>query len=585
MMGTSPGKDNHAEPRTRPMFDPPTYRSLRRTVSIGARGGLISLLFLLHGCAVPVPPTGGPPDQDPPTLVSTNPADGTVNFSADRISFQFDERLDERSIAQALSITPEFDSPPLVSLHGDRVDVVFPGPLRPNTTYIISLDTRLRDAHNVALTQPLSVAFGTGPSINEGKIRGMVVENTRGRPARSADIFAYSIPDSSDVDPFATPPDYRTQSDDQGRFILGNLSEQSYYVIALRDRNTNRRLDPTESAAVPPVALIRADSAGYEAPAPWVLALVDSDSPEVRRIRSLSNSEIELRFSEPVILGDTVSTGWVLRDSLAATIRRVNSIYAGADQRDLVIRTDSLPDRVHSLTGFASVTDSSGNRMVMDTLHFTPSGRSFTPTPAFTEFLPADLIPEQNTLFTLWPGIDPGFQMTEPMGETWRTRITVTDTSGVALPFSLSTENGIRFYLQDVNHADPFVLSILESDTTHTRTFIRADDNLLGELSGIVLSPVDGAHILVELIRDEVRAGRTNTTIAESTGAFRFKNLPGGARYRLRYFLDMDENEKWFPGEITPYQPAEPIGWIDVEEPIRARWETVVPDTLSFGGH
>ena len=122
------------------------------------------LLLLLSGCAVPIPPRGGPVDEDPPTLVRSEPDDGEVNVSADRITFRFDEDLDERSVVQAVSITPEFEVAPTINAVGDRIEIVFPEALRPNTTYIISLDNRLRDAHGVALKQPVTVAFGTGPS-------------------------------------------------------------------------------------------------------------------------------------------------------------------------------------------------------------------------------------------------------------------------------------------------------------------------------------------------------------------------------------------------------------------------------------
>ncbi len=543
------------------------------------------LLLLLSGCAVPIPPRGGPVDEDPPTLVRSEPGDGEVNVSTDRITFRFDEDLDERSVAQAVSITPEFEVAPTINAGGDRIEIVFPEALRPNTTYIVSLDNRLRDAHGVALKQPVTVAFGTGPSLNEGRILGAVVDEARGQGVGGVDVFAYAVSDSLTHDPHTDAPDYRTQSDDQGRFRFRYLREQPYFVLAVRDLNGNKRLDESEPRGIPAFPSVTADSTSSEIETPWVLSFQDVDPPVIRRVRALSSGELEVRFSESIELRDTTTTDWILRDSLSGTRKRIVGVYAGEDPRDIVLRIDSLAIQTHALSGTGAVSDSTGNAMLTDTLYFMPSQRAFERILSFEEFLPDTLTSDLSNQYRIWPGVDAGIRFSSPPADEWDTRVALVDTSGNPVSARPFTRDGVRIYLRDLSIHNPFDVSVSEADTTYIRRFVRASAAVLGELSGVVTFEPSGIPLVVELIRDDGQNGSVRSVSAKEDGAFRFSELPGGSRYRLRYYADVDGNHRWDAGNVLPHRPPEPIGWMVVEEPVRARWETVVPDTLTIKGY
>ena len=74
-------------------------------------------------CAVPVPPTGGPPDTTPPTLLTTIPENGQVQFSGMELEFLFDEAIDMRSFTRAFSITPDVNGLPEISGSAKKVKV------------------------------------------------------------------------------------------------------------------------------------------------------------------------------------------------------------------------------------------------------------------------------------------------------------------------------------------------------------------------------------------------------------------------------------------------------------------------------
>ncbi|NNE69829.1 MAG: hypothetical protein HKN29_05630, partial [Rhodothermales bacterium] len=56
--------------------------------------------------------------------------------------------------------------------------------------------------------------------------------------------------------------------------------------------------------------------------------------------------------------------------------------------------------------------------------------------------------------------------------------------------------------------------------------------------------------------------------------------LPDDQVLRLRVIEDLNGNGRWDRGLLTPFQPPERLGWLPETPPVRARWETVLPDTL-----
>ncbi len=140
------------------------------------------------------PPTGGPPDATPPALEFSEPAAGSVDVETDRLTFTFSEPVDEASLLNAFSITPELLGPIEVKSSGRTVTVRLPETLREETTYRVTLDTSLRDRRSVSLDAPITLAFATGSEIDTAKLAGHMVRATDGSPASGIDVLAYASP-------------------------------------------------------------------------------------------------------------------------------------------------------------------------------------------------------------------------------------------------------------------------------------------------------------------------------------------------------------------------------------------------------
>ncbi len=373
---------------------------VRRRMAGAARGaGALWCAALWAACATPLPPTGGPTDSAPPTIVETIPDNGAANVSEASLRLVFSEHIDPRSFQQALSIIPEPDTPPELDWRGPRVDIRLTDPLRDSTTYVFTLDTALRDLRGVALPAPIILAFSTGPALNAGVLAGRVVQGHDGAPASGVDVLAYATSSNAPPDSLPARPAYRTQTDPNGAFRFEYMTERHWFVAALADMNYNTRPDPGESFAPPPVPALRADTARAPFEIPWILSR--SDAPPA------PDDDAEPEDAAPVPAEET------------------------GEIRGIVVSGEPYPIVV----------------------------------------------------------------------ETW--------------PDTL-----------DMNAAEP-----------------------------------------------------PHRTRADDTGAFLLARLPAGS-YRLRAWLDRNENNRRDPGQLIPYRSPEPISFLSEPVRVRARWETTLPDTL-----
>lgn len=545
------------------------------------------LLLFLAACAVPQPPQGGPQDQTPPAFVTTEPVAGAVNVVTRTLHLTFSEYVDQGSFQRAFSLTPEPERPPTFRWKGRRVAVQFQDSLRVNTTYILTLDTGLRDAHGVSLREPLTLAFSTGPTINRGQLAGQVLDAATGRGLAGVEVFAYLALDSLPPATLPERPDYRTQTDASGQFHLSYLAEAPFFVLAVQDRNRNRRPDAGEGVAVPPLPVLQADTARAVATLRWLVAVQDTIPPMLRQVQALSSRRLALRFDDPVRLATVVPDGWLLEDSVAGQPVPVRALYTLSEgPREVYALTDSLRAGIHHLTP-AGIVDSSGNRLAATTARFTVSATADTMRLRFQRFLP-DPVPGQplSDRVLLAPADALGVRFNQAVDpELLRQVVAVEDSLGQTLTFTPRTDDGSGYWLDPVPplaagqvvrlHVRNRALGL--NDTTFTQTYERRTARQLGELSGVVAAPEAGP-VVVELYTTPARR-LLHTATLEQAGRFVFRELPEGT-YRLRTYLDRNASTRWDGGRLTPWQAAEPLAWSADTLRVRPRWENTLPDTL-----
>ena len=606
---------------------------------------LAGILVALASCANPVPPSGGPRDETPPTIVETRPGRDSVNVSTDTRSVyvEFSEYVERSTLTRALSITPQVDGRLRFDWSGRGVNIELPTSLRDSTTYIFSFNTDLSDARGVALENPITVAFATGPRINQGRIRGRVVAPREARPRAQVDVFAYALPGAAEGPPTPLPerPAYRTQTGEEGAFSFRYLREQRYYVVAVRDNNRNRRPDAGEPFAVPPHPALPADADSAAVPVPWLLTQADTTGPQFQQATSLSRRRLRLSFDEAVRPGPAGAAAWPLRDSLAGAPVAVQAVYRPPDRADaLILRTAPMDSARHTLPLTPDlVVDTLGQGVRPDTARFRAAARPDTAQTRFQAFVPEGLSPDSVGIRPLLPGVQPGVRLSQvPDSSVLRAVLSARDTAGTARPYRLvrGEDRTQRMRLRpplrpgEIVEVAVDLRPIAGPDTTYRRRFRRVTGEMLGGLEGrAVLADATYETALAAAPPPRPAAGRLaagdppvpdsaaadaaalDTTArpvpdtarpdgpvvvemmaTESTipveprrqsvppgSTFVFENLPEGS-FRFRAFHDRNDNGRWDGGLIRPSEPAEPITWSESATDSRPRWTNVLPAPL-----
>ena len=620
--------------RTNPMQDASGWGHAKLMLLLGG------LVAMVTSCANPRAPRGGPQDETPPSVVSTRPQRDTVNVATDTRSvyIEFSEYMERSTLTQSLSITPQFDERLRFDWSGEAVEIELPSTLRDSTTYLFSFDTNLTDAHGVSLDAPITVAFSTGPRINQGEIRGRVVRPAEGTPQPKVDVFAYTLSGSgsSPLSSLPSSPAYRTQTGEDGTFSFEYMREQPYYVVAVRDNNRNRRPDPAEPFAVPPRPSIAADTTQAAVPVPWLLTRADTLRPRFQRAEPLSRQRLRLRFSEPIRLSSPEPGAWTLRDSIPDASVKVRAVYRPEEQGNaVVLRTAPMDSTRHVLPlSDTLVTDTLGQPLVPDTAHFQAVPRSDTTQTRFRAFTPDARSPDSTGAYPLLPGDRPGVRFNQaPDSSTLHRVLSLQDTSGRPQSFAWTTNDGRTYQLESDSLLPPGALvdvtvnaeAIAGPDTTYRQRFRRVTDRVLGALEGRATfsfitrrDSVRGASratasspgaqpppdslkatptapagrdstardttaqgpIVVEIIPTESQIAldpRQQTISPDST--FVFQELPQGT-FRFRAFQDRNANGRWDGGLLEPYTPAEAVTWSEQTTDSRPRWTNVLPAAL-----
>ncbi len=187
-------------------------------------------------------PDGGPEDITPPKLTSTNPEAGSLHFEGGLVTLNFSEYIDEKSLLNAVTISPKIDPEIEAIYDDDAILLQFPEDLLPDQTYVITINRNLKDERRVPLEQSIQIAFSTGDVIDEGMIFGQVHgdESYAVHLWKSSDTFSDSI--------FFTDPQYVSEANDSGHFEFKYLAPGDYVMLAVERSASGAKLVPERMA-------------------------------------------------------------------------------------------------------------------------------------------------------------------------------------------------------------------------------------------------------------------------------------------------------------------------------------------------
>lgn len=219
----------------------------RRAVPVGP---VLLLAVALVSCAKKAPPTGGPPDIEPPRLIDSSPDSAAAGVPRDAaLTLTFSEGMDPRSTAEAISIAPRVDIRQR-RWSGRTVGIVLAETLRTDQTYTLFLGGGARDRHGNPLAGGATVTFTTADTLPGGILEGELV--ARGFSAAGTYLWCYEAAEGRVPDSTARDFDAVGVADRDGRFrVIGLPVPGRYRLWAFADLNNNRSFEPLTDVLAP----------------------------------------------------------------------------------------------------------------------------------------------------------------------------------------------------------------------------------------------------------------------------------------------------------------------------------------------
>lgn len=205
-----------------------------------------AIMLIWSACANRVPPSGGPKDEIPPTLVASIPKDGNTNVSSTEITLLFDELVVTKNIKKELLITPRIDFEYDVKVKKNTVILNLEEALDSTTTYTFNFRKAIVDITEGNPALDLVLAFSTGPILDTIQLKGNVHDLFTEQPIENLVVGLYKINDTINL--FNTPPYYIAQTDKSGNYLFRNLKAEEYTINAFADSNNNLMVESEREA-------------------------------------------------------------------------------------------------------------------------------------------------------------------------------------------------------------------------------------------------------------------------------------------------------------------------------------------------
>ena len=543
---------------------------------------VLILSFTAFHCAGQAPPAGGPPDTTPPAVTATYPEQGATSFDDTKLSLEFSEYVDRRSVEESIFISPtlgslEFD------WSGREVEIHFDKALAKNVTYVVTVGTDVIDvrARN-RMAQSFTLAFSTGSSIDSASLSGRVFD---AKP-EGVTVYAYKLnnrlPDT--LNPSTRKPDYLTQTGNDGSFRLEHLAWGSYRLYAVRDEFKNLLYDPqTDLIGMASRDFSVDPSSPSVGDIQFRLTMEDTAAPFLANARAVNRNLAEARFSEALYEPDISRVAFTILDTTSDRPLGVRDVfYLSLSPASLQIVTDDQDSTHEYRLTVTHLRDTAGNtiRPTSNAVVFQGSSLPDTIPPMMIVSNISDSMRNvpynvdldvRSNEFVSESSFETGFRLLDSLKRNVSGRLSWSNPAMAkfrpAVPLLPLAWYSVNVVLDSVKD----YWGNRRRDSVFTRNFQTIDWRKLGSIRGRLSDPLanTGGPIIVSVKR--ISDAATQTQRFDRTGDFTFENLEEGL-YRLEGFRDTDTNGVYTYGAPFPYMASERFTVYPDTIKIRARW-------------
>jgi uncharacterized protein (DUF2141 family) len=217
---------------------------MNKTLSNFILAFIIGVIFI--NCANRGTPSGGPKDEVPPVIMSSNPENYSTNFNGTEIEVIFDEYIKIKDLSKQLIISPPMKTQPEVTPLGSaskKITIKIYDTLPPNTTYAFNFGNSITDNNEGNPYPYYRYVFSTGDYIDSLSVKGTIIDAINTEPETFVNVALYEV-DSTFTDSivFKEVPKYITNTlDSLTTFSIDNIKAGKYMLIALKDNNGDNK--------------------------------------------------------------------------------------------------------------------------------------------------------------------------------------------------------------------------------------------------------------------------------------------------------------------------------------------------------
>lgn len=205
------------------------------------------LLFFIS-CAKRGAITGGAKDTIAPTLKYSFPENYSVKFQGNKIKLTFDENIKLKNLNKQLIISPPMKNEPLITptTATKVLTITINDTLQPNTTYSLNFGQSIADNNEGNPFNQFKYVFSTGDYIDSLALGGRVKDAYDKEVASFVSIMLYEANEKfNDSTVYKENPRYITNTlDSLKTFRLENLKAGKYFLVAMKDNNSNNKFNP-----------------------------------------------------------------------------------------------------------------------------------------------------------------------------------------------------------------------------------------------------------------------------------------------------------------------------------------------------
>lgn len=198
----------------------------------------VGLLALTAGCAVQGQPEGGDKDTTPPQVISSEPENRSIHFSANEVVLEFDEYIKVDNFKSQFISSPPLKYPVDYTLRKKSLYIEFEDTLRPNTTYTFSFGNAIKDITENNVQSEFKFVFSTGAVLDSQRVSGNVYDAFSTDPEKNIMVALYPA-DAPDSALSTERPLYYALTNEKGEYSIENISPAEYRLFAVQDRDFN----------------------------------------------------------------------------------------------------------------------------------------------------------------------------------------------------------------------------------------------------------------------------------------------------------------------------------------------------------